>query len=200
MIFLNLIYFCGNLSAPYHEDTENREFASMPTFSLIVVTQDVIATAFGATSDGKTGIMTHDKVIKCGNTFRVTGPLCGEFTSHRWIPHTKASDAELGCFLWSPPNKRLSKQSWGWWFEMPSCPLWRHCNDSRFSGTHLPVYFLDISILHLLIPWYLLTPTTNWHAWKRFSHYWPFVRGIHRSPMNSFQKGLVIRNSDIDWY
>ena len=27
------------------------------------------------------------------------------------------------------PNKRLSKQSWGWWFEKPSRPLWRHCND-----------------------------------------------------------------------
>ena len=25
-------------------------------------------------------------------------------------------------------NKRLSKQSWGWWFETPSRPLWRHCN------------------------------------------------------------------------
>ena len=33
-----------------------------------------------------------------GNTFRVTGPLCGEFTGQRWIPHTKASDAELWCF------------------------------------------------------------------------------------------------------
>ena len=29
-----------------------------------------------------------------GNIFRVTGPLCGEFTGHRWIPRTKASDAE----------------------------------------------------------------------------------------------------------
>ena len=29
-----------------------------------------------------------------GNIFRVTGPLWGEFTGHRWIPHTKASDAE----------------------------------------------------------------------------------------------------------
>ena len=27
--------------------------------------------------------------------------LCGEFTSHRWIPRTKASEAELWCFLWS---------------------------------------------------------------------------------------------------
>ena len=35
-----------------------------------------------------------------GNIFRVTGPLCGDFTGHRWIPHTKASDAELWCFLW----------------------------------------------------------------------------------------------------
>ena len=25
-----------------------------------------------------------------GNTFRVTGPLCGEFTGHRWIPRTKS--------------------------------------------------------------------------------------------------------------
>ena len=38
------------------------------------------------------------------NIFRVTGPLCGEFTGDRWIPHTKASDAELRCFLWSAPQ------------------------------------------------------------------------------------------------
>ena len=30
-----------------------------------------------------------------GNIFRVTGFLCEEFTGHRWIPHEKASDAEL---------------------------------------------------------------------------------------------------------
>ena len=36
-----------------------------------------------------------------GNIFRVTGHLCGEFTGHRWINHTKASDAELWCFLWT---------------------------------------------------------------------------------------------------
>ena len=36
-----------------------------------------------------------------GNIFRVTGPLCGEFTGDRWIPPTKESDAELWCFLWS---------------------------------------------------------------------------------------------------
>ena len=34
-----------------------------------------------------------------GNIFRVTGPLCGEFTGDRRIPLTKARDAELWCFL-----------------------------------------------------------------------------------------------------
>ena len=39
-----------------------------------------------------------------GNIFRVTGHLCGKFTGHRWISHTKASDAELWCLLWSAPE------------------------------------------------------------------------------------------------
>ena len=39
-----------------------------------------------------------------GNIFRITGHLCGEFTGHRWIPHTKASDVKLWCFLWSEPE------------------------------------------------------------------------------------------------
>ena len=30
-------------------------------------------------------------------------------------------------------NKRLSKQSWGWWFETSSRPLWRHCNRVKSS-------------------------------------------------------------------
>ena len=30
-----------------------------------------------------------------GNIFRVTSPLWGQFTGHRWIPRTKASDTEL---------------------------------------------------------------------------------------------------------
>ena len=35
------------------------------------------------------------------NIFRVAGRLCGGFTGHWWIPLTKASDAELSCFVWS---------------------------------------------------------------------------------------------------
>ena len=68
-----------------------------------------------------------------GNIFRVTGPLCGEFTGDRWIPLTKASDAELRCFLWTAP-KRLNKRSWSWWFETPSCSFGRHSNEHLLSG------------------------------------------------------------------
>ena len=62
-----------------------------------------------------------------GNIFRVTGHLCGEFTGTRWIPHTKASDAELWCFSLICVYITV-KQSGGWWFETLSRPLWRHCN------------------------------------------------------------------------
>ena len=31
-------------------------------------------------------------------------------------------------------NKRLSKQSWGWWFEPPSHPLWRQCYDTQWNN------------------------------------------------------------------
>ena len=52
-------------------------------------------------------ISNHMMTSSNGNIFRVTGPLCGEFTGHRWIPHTKASDAELWCFLWSAHKTTL---------------------------------------------------------------------------------------------
>ena len=40
-----------------------------------------------------------------GNIFRITGPLWGESTGHRWIPLTKASDAEL----WSAPQQTVEQ-------------------------------------------------------------------------------------------
>ena len=49
----------------------------------------------------------------------------GEFPSQR--PVTQSFDIFFDLHL----NKRLSKQSWGWWFETPSRSLWRHCNVLR---------------------------------------------------------------------
>ena len=66
----------------------------------------------------------HDDASN-GNIFRVTGPLLGESNDHRWIPLTKATDAEL--FFDLRLNKRLSKQTRRRWFEIPSRSSWRHC-------------------------------------------------------------------------
>ena len=51
-------------------------------------------------------------------------PVTGEFLSQR--PVTRNFDV----FFDLRSNKRLSKQSRSWWFETPSRPLWRHCNES----------------------------------------------------------------------
>ena len=49
-------------------------------------------------------------------------PVPGDFPAQR--PVTRSFDV----FFDLPPNKLLSKQWWGWWFETQSCSLWRHRN------------------------------------------------------------------------
>ena len=44
-------------------------------------------------------VVFHMMTSSNENIFRVTGHLCREFTVHRWIPHTKASDAEFDISL-----------------------------------------------------------------------------------------------------
>ena len=56
-------------------------------------------------------------VLGAGNS-----PVPGEFPAQR--PVTRSFDVLFDL----RPNRRLSKQWWGWWFETPSIPLWRHCN------------------------------------------------------------------------
>ena len=50
-------------------------------------------------------------------------PVPGEFPAQR--PVTRSFDV----FFNLHPNKRLSKRWWGWLFETPPCPLWRHRNE-----------------------------------------------------------------------
>ena len=49
-------------------------------------------------------------------------PVTGEFPTQK--PVTQSFDVFFDLRL----NKRLNKQSWGWWFETSSLPLWRHSN------------------------------------------------------------------------
>ena len=77
--------------------------------------------------DAETTMMTSSN----GNIFRVTGPLCGEFTGPGEFPTqrpvTRSFDVSFDLRL----NKRSSKQPWGWWFDTPSWSSWRQCNEER---------------------------------------------------------------------
>ena len=56
-------------------------------------------------------------------------PVTDEFPAQR--PVTRDLDVFFDLCL----NKWLSKRSWGWWFETPSHPLWRHCNGAHYTWT-----------------------------------------------------------------
>ena len=140
-----------------------------------------------------------------GNIFRVTGlcagnsPVPGEFTAQR--PVTRSFD--VFCDL--HPNKRLSKQWWGWWFATPLCPLWRHINERK--NQH-PWYCFRLNEM-------IITVTSYWARWRLKSpasrlltkpfiqaqikentkapRHWPLVRGIHQWPANSLHKWPVAR-------
>ena len=53
--------------------------------------------------------------------------VTGEFPAKRPVTHSFDVFFDLGL------NERLSKQSWGWWFEAPSRSLSRHSNIQRPS-------------------------------------------------------------------
>ena len=93
-----------------------------------------------------------------GNIFRVTGPLSGEFTGHRWIPHTKASDAELWWSLDLRLNQQLDKQWIHRWLETSSRSLWRHCNEQWLCNG--PRY------IHILITTAFFAYELGWYYYK----------------------------------
>ena len=72
-----------------------------------------------------------------GNIFRVTCPLCGEFTGPGEFPAQRQVTRSFDVFFDRRPNKRLSKQPWGWWFKTPSWSLWSQCIVSSLMVRHL---------------------------------------------------------------
>ena len=106
-------------------------------------------------------------------------PVSGEFPARR--PVTWNFDV----FFYLCPNKLLSKQSWGWWFETPSRPLWRHRKDVGYSSWYKNLT-RECSIIKSLIQylWILRQKhprhlyVCNWwsrnayrlHAWTAFGN------------------------------
>ena len=125
-------------------------------------------------------IMHNDDLIKWKHSRRYW-PLCGEFTGHRWIPITKAIDAEFWCFLWYASEQAICR-----WFETPSRSLWCDSN-----GFHTPqsVFVMEYYSLYSY-------PSKLLHSWWRhsmiiFSALLTIVRGIQRWAVDSPVKGPV---------
>ena len=107
------------------------------------------------------------KTSSNGNIFRVTGHLCGEFTGPRWIPRTQRPvTRSFDVFFYMRPNKRLSKQSGGWWFETPLHPLWRHYNETNLATLKICYWYLStvtiVNINSKYIPMYLYFTNLGW--------------------------------------
>ena len=74
-------------------------------------------------------------------------PVPSEFPAQR--PVARSFDLFFDLRL----NKRWSKQSWGWWFETLSCPLWRHCNGMqiyKFYRKLMAAILESVTWLHFL--------------------------------------------------
>ena len=71
-----------------------------------------------------------------GNIFRVTGPLCREFTGQ--FPAQRPVAPSFDAFFDLCLNNRLSKQSRSWLFGTPSCSLWRHSNEEVENPSKTP--------------------------------------------------------------
>ena len=80
-------------------------------------------------------------------------------------------------------NKRLSKESWGSWFETPSRSLWRHCDATEMSFGPDPYCnqmvlqnsahsTIALSSRHVHFDW------TGWNHEMLFSHWICFPREI----------------------
>ena len=108
-------------------------------------------------------------------------PVLGEFPTQR--PVTRSFDVFFDLRL----NKRLSKQSWGWWLETLSRPLWRHRN------VHVMVCCLMAVRLHLNQCWHAVSEP----IWRNFN-----IIRISRQRFflqNNFYKNLAIYRWAMGW-
>ena len=88
-------------------------------------------------------------------------PVTGKFPAQR--PVTRSFDVFFDLRL----NRRLNKQSLGWWFEMLWRPSWRHCNGSSISncGCNYLSLWHTSPLLHMnLIKLRQVTNLTQWSS------------------------------------
>ena len=94
------------------------------------------------TPDFSFGMMT----LSNGNIFRATGPLCGEFTGPGEFPAQRPVTRSFDVSFDLRPNKRLSKQPWGWRLETASWSLWRQYNGASTTLGYIWLSYLISSL------------------------------------------------------
>ena len=99
-----------------------------------------------------------------GNIFRVIGPLCKNSPVTGESPSQKPAARSFGVFYDLCLNKRLSKQSWGWWFETPLRSLCRHCTGQISKSLHL-IGRSIVGRFHLRVPHHQIFAVI-WQGWK----------------------------------
>ena len=76
-------------------------------------------------------VIVHTFKINCWFSTFLLDDICT-----RWIPTQRPVTRSFDVFFDLRLNKRLSKQSWSWWFETLSRPLLRHCNENFCFYNH----------------------------------------------------------------
>ena len=116
-----------------------------------------------------TQLGAHDDVIKWKHFPRYWPFVRGIHRS----PSQKPVTLNFDVFFYLRLNKRLSKQSWGWWFETPSRSLWRKCftasltNNLKLEHGYLMVFlFFFVRCNHLSS--FSLTAMAVGGAWVRW--------------------------------
>ena len=88
-------------------------------------------------------------------------PVTGEFPTQRSV--TRSFDVSFDARL----NKPLSKQSWGWWFETPSRPLWRHSNNVPDTENYNALNEKTMGIIGYLSRFFFLVKHCKSHILSR---------------------------------
>ena len=108
--------------------------------------------------------------------------VTGEFPTQK--PVTRSFDVFFDLRL----NNRFRKQSWGWWFEMTLCPLWRHCNDLIKIGEHN-------KLLPMQLRQWTHGDVTPWNYWLTKDQVCAsFVISLNQLPCNIRVAGDLKRN------
>ena len=91
----------------------------------------------------------HDDVIKWKHFPRYWPFVRGIHRSPVNSPHKGQWRGTLMFSLICSLNERLSKQSWAWWFETPSCSLWCHCNEWSSTENATPIIFAEYIYIYV---------------------------------------------------